>query len=324
MFTSKKKTGLALWLSACATLLSACGAGVQSAKSGAPEPPPASPSAPPAQPGYGQPAAESPAGGADGDVALGSAGRAPATQSAPAPAGAPAREAAKKEAASDPADRPGLGTQWGETRTSRITTTPFSRNDASNPFAVSSLFYNDEQGARAMANSSGFRRTSAGLVDVANGGIQVGLRDPQTGSFLSGFVASDKSFIVGEAGNRYTIVIRNRTNARFECVVSVDGLDVLDGKAASFGKRGYLVDPNGEVEIDGFRQSVDAVAAFRFGSVRGSYAQQKHGDSRNVGVIGFAFFNERGSSPFPWTSDEIRRRQDANPFPGQFATPPGR
>ena len=319
--STNKKTGLALVLAACAALLSACGASVQSAKSGPGEP---APSAPPAPPGQAQPAAEaSPQAGADGDASFGSAGRgAPATQSAPA--GAPAREAAKKEAASDPADRPGLGTQWGETRTSRITTTPFSRNDASNPFAVSSLFYNDEQGARAMANSAGFRRTSAGLVDVANGGIQVGLRDPSTGSFLSGFVAGDKSFIVGEAGNRYTIVIKNRTNARFECIVSVDGLDVLDGKAASFSKRGYLVDPNGEVEIDGFRQSTDSVAAFRFGSVRGSYAQQKHGDSRNVGVIGFAFFNERGSSPFPWTSDEIRRRQDANPFPGQFATPPGR
>jgi hypothetical protein len=56
--------------------------------------------------------------------------------------------------------------------------------------------------------------------------------------------------------------------------------------------------------------------------VRGSYAGQKHGDTRNVGVIGFAFFHERGTNPWPWTREEVERRQDANPFPGQFATPP--
>jgi hypothetical protein len=82
------------------------------------------------------------------------------------------------------------------------------------------------------------------------------------------------------------------------------------------------VDPRGELEVDGFRQSMDTVAAFRFGSVRGSYAAQKTGDSRNVGVIGVAIFNERGTNPFPWTADEVQRRRDANPFPGQFATPP--
>ncbi len=81
-------------------------------------------------------------------------------------------------------------------------------------------------------------------------------------------------------------------------------------------------DPRAEIEIDGFRQNMDEVAAFRFGSVRGSYAGQKTGDTRNVGVIGVALFNEVGTNPFPWTQDEVQRRRDANPFPGQFATPP--
>lgn len=227
----------------------------------------------------------------------------------------------RAEAPAEPTSRPGLGTEWGETRTSSITTVPFQRADASNPFAMASLFYNDEEGARAMANAAGFRRTSGGVTTVAGGALLVGLRD-ENGSFLNGFVASEKSYVVGEAGRRYTIVIRNRTPNRIECVVSVDGLDVIDGKNASFTKRGYLVQPHGELEIDGFRQSVDAVAAFRFGSVRNSYANQKHGDTRNVGVIGFAFFHERGTNPFPWTNDEIQQRNNANPFPGQFATPP--
>ena len=220
-----------------------------------------------------------------------------------------------------PTDRPGLGTEWGESRGSPITTVAFQRAEPTNPFGMASLFYNDEEGARASASVAGFRRTSGGMNPVAGGALLVGLRD-ESGGFLNGFVANEKSFVLGEAGRRYTIVVRNRTPNRVECVVSVDGLDVIDGRSGAFNKRGYLVQPHGELEIDGFRQSADAVATFRFGSVRGSYAGQKTGDTRNVGVIGFAFFHERGTNPFPFTQDEARRRQEANPFPGQFATPP--
>jgi hypothetical protein len=218
-------------------------------------------------------------------------------------------------------DRPGLGTQWGETRTSRISMVSFERADQGSPFAAAALYYNDEEGARAMSASSGFRRTPGAMFTVANGLVSVGLRDDGR-RFFTGFTAGGRNFVVGEGGRAYTIVLRNNTNFRLEAVISVDGLDVLDGKAAGFGKRGYIMDPRAELEIDGFRQSMDAVAAFRFGSVRGSYAGQKTGDTRNVGVIGVALFNEIGTNPVPWTPDEVQRRRDANPFPGQFATPP--
>ena len=265
--------------------------------------------APAAEPGgYGQPSA-SPASG--GDMA----------PSAPPPMASQGSEAARPSRKVEVEDRPGLGTEWGETRFSRISTVPFVRADPASPFATASLFYNDEEGARAMASSAGFRRTSPGWSSQANGIVSIGLRD-ERGGFLSGFVAGGKNFIVGEAGRRYSIVVRNNTDSRLEVVLSVDGLDVLDGKAAAFSKRGYLVDPRGEVEVDGFRQSTDTVAAFRFGSVRNSYAGLKTGDTRNVGVIGVAIFNERGTNPFPWTNNEVQRRNDANPFPGQFATPP--
>ncbi|MDI1449287.1 hypothetical protein [Polyangium sp. 6x1] len=244
------------------------------------------------------------------------------TQGTAAPRGVWEAEKKAEVIQPEPQNRPGLGTEWGETRSSSITTVAFQRAEPTSPFSMASMFYNDEEGARAMANAAGFRRTSGGVTPVAGGALLIGLRD-ENGAFLNGFVASDKTYTVGEAGRRYTIVIRNRTPNRIECVVSVDGLDVIDGRAASFSKRGYLVQPHGELEIDGFRQSVDAVAAFRFGSVRGSYAAKKSGgDSRNVGVIGFAFFHERGTNPFPWTNDEVNKRHDANPFPGQFATPP--
>ncbi|WP_437632539.1 hypothetical protein [Sorangium sp. So ce854] len=266
---------------------------------GAPPPPAAPLEASPAAPSadFEQPAAKG-AGRAEG-----AARRPPSSQIAP-----------------EPIERPGLGTTWGETRVSRISTAPFVRADVARPFAVASVFYNDAEGARAMASASGFRRTSPQAFTLAGGAVEVGLRG-EGGGFLSGFVAGETSHVVGEAGQRYSIVLRNLTPSRIECVVSVDGLDVLDGQPAAFGKRGYLLDPHGELEIDGFRQSMDTVAAFRFGSVRGSYANQKHGDTRNVGVIGLALFHERGTTP--WTPDELRRRRQADPFPGQFATPPG-
>jgi hypothetical protein len=268
------------------------------------------------------PAAEAayPAGG-DATASMGQP-----QQSSPAPASDSAgasRGEFREEIAKEPSNRPGLGTQWGETRSSHITTSPFVRADSTSPFATAGLFYNDEEGARAMASAAGFRRFSEGSVELGGGIATVRLKGGD-GRFLSGFEASAKKFVVGQAGDRYTIVIQSHVPARLEVVVSVDGLDVLDGKAAGFSKRGYLIDPHGMIEIDGFRQSMEAVAAFRFGSVRESYAEKKTGDARNVGVIGIALFNEQGTSPSTWAIGDTQQRLDANPFPGQFATPPGR
>lgn len=220
-----------------------------------------------------------------------------------------------------PSMRPGLGTEWGESLNSRITSTPFLRADSSTPFAMSSMFYNDASGIVAMVNAAGTPRATAGTFSLGGGIVTMGLRD-ENGRFLSGYVSGGKNYVQGEAGTRYTI-LRNRSPFRFEVILSVDGLDVLDGKDASFAKRGYVLDPRGELEVDGFRQSMDQVAAFRFGSVASSYSNQKHGETRNVGLVGVALFHERGSDPSTWSNtSEVDTRHNANPFPGTFATPP--
>lgn len=223
-----------------------------------------------------------------------------------------------------PESRPGLGTSWGATKTSHLSSAPFSRADFQTPFAMASLFYNNQDGAQAMASSSGFSQSSEGRADIGNGIATLRLKDADTGRFLSGFHANNKDFVVGSEGQRYAIVVTSNVNARIEVVLSVDGDDVVDGKPASFSKRGYILDPLGEIEIEGFRQSADAVAQFTFGSVSESYAALKHGEAaaKNVGVIGIALFNEQGTNPSLWTKGEVGRRLEANPFPGQFATPP--
>ena len=141
----------------------------------------------------------------------------------------------------------------------------------------------------------------------------------ESGRMLPGIEAAGRALIVGQDGARYKIVVRNATTARFEVVASVDGLDVIDGKSAAPGRRGYIVDPHGELVIDGFRTSDADVAAFRFGRVADSYAARTSGD-RNVGVIGLAVYSERGAR---WTRHELDLRDTADPFPSRgYAMPP--
>src|SRR5262249_20644253 len=75
-------------------------------------------------------------------------------------------------------------------------------------------------------------------------------------------------------------------------VVTVDGRDVIDGRAGDYrGKRGYLVPAWGSVDIDGWRVSQREAAAFRFSSVADSYAART-GGGREGGVVGVATFPE--------------------------------
>jgi hypothetical protein len=120
--------------------------------------------------------------------------------------------------------------------------------------------------------------------------------------------------VEGRQDERFAVVVRNLAPVRREIVVSVDGLDVLDGEPASLRKRGYVLKPGEEFAVEGFRTSESAVASFRFGSVGESYSQLRHGTDRNVGVIGIAVFEEY--------SRDLDRRTEANPFPRRWATGP--
>ena len=217
--------------------------------------------------------------------------------------------------------RPGLGTEFGEDRRSLVSELPFARASASRPIARAAIHYNDAEGIRAMAAAVEPQRRWPLFGSTVRRLVSFALRD-QSDRLLPGLSVGDRWFVIGEQGRRYSIVLRNETDYRLEAVTSVDGLDVVTGRPASLAKRGYILQPRQRIVIDGWRRSLDTVAAFRFSSVRDSYAQRKHGDSRNVGVIGVAIFNERGTNPLSDT--EVRRRLEADPFPGddRFATPP--
>jgi len=267
--------------------------------------------------------ASSPSGEAEAAEPLPSQGRSNSSDSAPsaAPRAARAGSAYQSPAEKKADDRPGLGTTWGETRTSYVSNAPFERADYSRPFALVSLNYNDDAGIQAMARRMGnsYASFDRSGVDAARGAVSVRLLD-ESGAALPSTNFGGHDYVAGADGQRYVIQIENHTGNRFEAVATVDGLDVVDGKDGALNKRGYLIDPWATLQIDGFRRSQSAVAAFRFGAVKDSYAARK-GNDRNVGVIGVAFFHERGSA-LPWTERELDRRDSANPFPGGFASPP--
>jgi len=321
MVSPRRSLSKKLWLFVSLVLfLAGCGGGSLGSKS--------SPNAPAAE-GYGSGShPQSQPGYAPGEVSVQSEGAAKSA-APPPPASAPRSTASGASADSSsrrfeptpaPESRPGLGTEFGEARNSRVHDVSFVR-EAGRPFAVAALNYNDRRGVDALAANAA-RRDSARSVSTGGGAVTISIRDA-SGDPLEAVHVGDRTFVVGQAGQRYSIVLQNHTSHRFEAVGTVDGLDVINGKPGTFDNRGYVLMPFATLEIEGFRTSTSAVAAFRFASVADSYAAQT-GSARNVGVIGIAFFGEKGDSFVP--ESETRLRDSASPFPAdpRFAPPPRR
>ncbi|MGJ8643410.1 MAG: hypothetical protein ACSHX9_08395 [Luteolibacter sp.] len=204
-------------------------------------------------------------------------------------------------------ERPGLATGWGDEKESRMSRTYYVRS-SSKPNGVDAIFYNDKEGINAIGNANrvgALQRAAGGLVEW---GIKGGF------GYLPAYKENGwgRRLVAGNKGGNYSIVVKNLSKSDLEIVTSVDGLDVQDGKTASFSKRGYVVAPGKSLEIEGFRTSSSKVAKFEFSSVSGSYANLKHGDTRNVGVIGIAVFTQKGVDP--WKTREVQLRDNAKTF----------
>ncbi len=211
-------------------------------------------------------------------------------------------------------ERPGLATGFGESIKSEWNKQSFVRASSS-PAGTSTVYYNDREGFNAMAGST---RRADKMRKAAGGRVEWGIRSGIR--FLPAYETNywrgggARRFVVGREGSHYSIVIKNLCKSRLEIVSSVDGLDVIDGKTAGLSKRGYIIAPGETLEIHGWRTGPDRVARFRFSSVAGSYANLRHGEHRNVGVIGLAVFDEKGVDPWKWMPDEVQDRFAAKPF----------
>mgnify|MGYP001601137463 CR=1 FL=1 len=90
--------------------------------------------------------------------------------------------------------------------------------------------------------------------------------------------------------------------ARRLAVVSVDGINVIDGSDAGYAGTGYVLNPSQTLEIPGWLKSGEKAASFTTVAVEQSYAVRTGRDASNVGVIGVAVFDEKVKPVFepPW------------------------
>lgn len=158
-----------------------------------------------------------------------------------------------------------------------------------------------------------YRKTLAALAlcaaapALAGVAVDVEILDRKSGEVLPVYWHDGERHVAGEPGREYEIRLRSRDGSRVLAITSVDGVNVITGKTASPSQSGYVIDPWGSVRIDGWRKSMDQVAAFYFTALPDSYAART-GRPDNVGVIGVALFRE--FVPQPEHRDE-RSRLDA-------------
>lgn len=101
-------------------------------------------------------------------------------------------------------------------------------------------------------------------------------------------------WIEGQSNAEYFIKITNNCPWKTLAVVSVDGLNVLNGETANYQQGGYVVNSMSTVNITGWRKNSNKTAAFYFTYPEDSYVGRV-GKAGNIGVIGAAFFREKES-----------------------------
>ena len=116
--------------------------------------------------------------------------------------------------------------------------------------------------------------------------------DRSTGGTLPVHFYKGEYWVAGTPGANYSVSVANGSGGRVMAVMSVDGVNVLDGQNASVDQSGYVFDRYQRYEVTGWRKSNQEVAAFEFVASPSSYAERT-GRPANVGVIGVAVFKER-------------------------------
>ena len=124
----------------------------------------------------------------------------------------------------------------------------------------------------------------------------VDIYDRTAGESLPVYRHHGRRYVAGRPGNEYAIRIRNNTDRRVLAVVSVDGVNAVTGESASPDQPGYVLEPGGYVNIQGWRKDLHRVASFYFSDPGDSYAART-GRPKDLGVIGVALFRERAYAP---------------------------
>ena len=116
---------------------------------------------------------------------------------------------------------------------------------------------------------------------------------------------SGQIWIEGRKSTSFTLRVKNNSYGRILGIVSVDGLNVIDGKHVPIeDSRGYVVNSNSSVNIPGWKINQDEVREFYF-TINGhnSYVRKIGADERNIGVIAAAVYKEAVYLSYTYTNN---------------------
>ena len=152
---------------------------------------------------------------------------------------------------------------------------------------------------------------------AAVGGLaDVNVFDRTDGRPLPVYWHEGRAYIVGKPGNEYSVRIRSRQGEDVLGVISVDGVNVITGETSATQQSGYVLAPNRQFDISGWRKNLASTAAFYFTPLPDSYAART-GRPDNVGVIGVAFYRKKAepapvAQPAPFASGQLSRKEAAS------------
>lgn len=177
-----------------------------------------------------------------------------------------------------------------------MSTAPFVQADRTHPFSTTKLFYNNTNNITNINNTHPNNHHSQSSFSMGNDWLGMNLHNGRD-HFLTDFTHHDDNFVTAHSDQHYNIIVRNHNPNHIKIIMSVDELNVIDGKPASFAKHDYLINTQNNLKIDDFHTNTHKITTFHFNSVRNSYAARKHGNTHNVGIISITTFNQADNSP---------------------------
>ena len=196
-----------------------------------------------------------------------------------------------------------LGTGWGDEIDSHVTEINLKRKSNA-PLSETLVQYADKA----------YEGREVKAISIAGGKISFSIVDDH-GDELDLYRVGERYYLRGQQGQSYQLHYENNTGKTFEIVSSVDGIDVIDGRAASRSNSGYVLHPHDELTIEGFRKSENAVASFTFSKPKDSYAaNSNNGSIQNTGIIGTVVYELK--VPEVKAQSSNRYAPPPNAFPG--------
>ena len=110
----------------------------------------------------------------------------------------------------------------------------------------------------------------------------------------------DRRYFQALRGRNYALRVHNRTDQRVGVLISVDGLNVVNGERSSLRRNEsmYVLDPWETATIRGWRTSLEQVRQFVFVNEERSYAERTGQANGDMGWIRVLAFEER--HPLAW------------------------